>query len=55
MKYVDDFLFWRILVLTGADVSVVDSDGHPVVQFAWENFWVDNHAYALKRKNGVGA
>ena len=53
MDYVDNFLFDGVFVLTGEDGSVVDTDGHPVVQYVWGQFWVNNHAHVLKGKNGV--
>ena len=53
VDYVDDFLFDGVYVLTGEDGSVVDADGHPVVQYIWGQFWVNNHAHVLKGKNGV--
>ena len=53
VDYVDDFLFDGVYVQTGEDGSVVDADGHPVVQYIWGQFWVNNHAHVLKGKNGV--
>ena len=53
MDYVDDFLFDGIHVLTGEDGSVVDPHGHPVVQYVWGQFWVNNHAHVLRGRNGV--
>ena len=35
MDYVDDFLFEGVHVLTGEDGSVLDPDGHPVIQYVW--------------------
>ena len=52
MDYVDDFLFHGIYVLTGEDGSVADDKGHPVVQYVWGQFWVNNHAHVLKGKRG---
>ena len=54
MDYVDDLLFDGVYVLAGEDGSVVDADGHPVVQYIWGQFWVNNHAHVLRGKNGVG-
>ena len=48
MDYVDDFLFDGVYVLVGEDGSVVDAKGHPVVQYVWGQFWVNNHAHVLK-------
>ena len=53
MDHVDDFLFDGVYVLTGEDGSVADDDGHPVVQYVWGQFWVNNHAHILKGKNGI--
>ena len=54
MDYVDDFLFDGIYVLAGEDGSVIDADGHPIVQYVWGQFWANNHAHVLKGKNGIG-
>ena len=54
MDYVDDFLFDGVYVLTGEDGTVIDTDGHPVVQYVWGQFWVNNHAHVLKGRNGIG-
>lgn len=53
MDHVDDYLFDGIYVLSGEDGSVADDDGHPVVQYVWGKFWVNNHAHILRGKNGV--
>ena len=53
MDYVDDFLFDGVYVLTGEDGSVVDAGGHPVVQYAWGKFWVNNHAHVLRGRGGI--
>ena len=53
MDYVDDFLFDGIYVLTGEDGSVVDDCDHPIVQYVWGQFWVNNHAHVLRGRNGV--
>ena len=55
MDYVDDFLFDGVYVLTGEDGSVVNTDGHPVVQYVWGKFWVNNHAHVLRGRNGFSA
>ena len=52
LDYVDDFLFDGVHVLTGEDGSVVDPSGHPVTQYVWGQFWVNNHAHVLKGKAG---
>ena len=53
MDYVDDFLFDGVYVLTGEDGSVIDTDSHPLVQYIWGQFWVNNHAHVLKGRNGI--
>ena len=55
MDYVDDFLFDGIHVLIGEDGSVADSDGYPVAQYIWGQFWVNNHAHVLTGKNHVSS
>ncbi len=53
MDYVDDFLFDGTYVLIGEDGSVANADGHPVTQYVWGKFWVNNHAHILKGKNDI--
>ena len=53
MDYVNDFLFDGVHVLTGEDGSVIDAEGHPVIQYVWGQFWVNNHAHVLRGRNGV--
>ena len=53
MDYVDDFLFQGIHVLVGEVGSVVDVNNHPVLQYVWGQFWVNNHAHVIKGKNGI--
>ena len=52
LDYVDDFLFDGVHVLAGEDGSVIDRNGHPVTQYIWGQFWVNNHAHVLKGKMG---
>ena len=52
VDYVDDFLFDGVYVLVGEDGSVIDSDGRPVVQYVWGQFWVNNHAHVLRGRSG---
>jgi len=47
LDYVNDYLFDGIYVLVGEDGSVTDDDDHPVVQYVWGQFWVNNHAHVL--------
>ena len=53
MDYVDDFLFQGVYILAGEDGSVVDASGHPVLQYVWGKFWVNNHAHVIKGRNGI--
>ncbi|MFO8013103.1 MAG: restriction endonuclease subunit S [Phycisphaerae bacterium] len=53
LDYVDDYLFDGIYVLVGEDGSVVDDEDHPVVQYVWGRFWVNNHAHVLTGARGV--
>ena len=53
MDYVDDYLFDGIYVLMAEDGSVVGDDGHPVLQYVWGKFWVNNHAHVLQGTNGI--
>ena len=53
MDYVDDFLFDGVYVLIGEDGSVVDTEGHPVVQYVWGKFWANNHAHVLTGRAGI--
>ena len=53
MDCVDDFLFDGVHVLVGEDGSVVDTDGYPIVQYVWGQFWVNNHAHVLRGRNGI--
>ena len=48
LDYVDGYLFDGVHILTGEDGSVVDAHGHPVVQYVWGRFWVNNHAHVIK-------
>ena len=53
MDYVNDYLFDGVYVLMGEDGSVVDAHGHPVVQYVWGKFWVNNHAHVLKGNKDI--
>jgi type I restriction enzyme S subunit len=48
MDFVDDYLFDGEFVLMGEDGSVMDSKGHPILQYVFGKFWVNNHAHVLK-------
>ncbi|MDE0528195.1 MAG: restriction endonuclease subunit S [Truepera sp.] len=53
VNYVDDYLFDGVHVLVGEDGSVVDARGHPVIQYVWGKFWVNNHAHVLKGRGDI--
>ncbi|MFV2097405.1 restriction endonuclease subunit S [Micromonospora sp. LOL_014] len=45
--YVDAFIFSGPHLLVGEDGSVITPEGRPVTQYAWGDFWVNNHAHVL--------
>lgn len=47
---VDAFLFDGVYVLVGEDGTVTTNGVHPVVQYVWGKFWVNNHAHVLTGK-----
>jgi type I restriction enzyme S subunit len=53
MDHVDEFLFDGVYILAGEDGSVVTEAGHPVLQYVWGRFWVNNHAHVLRGRRGV--
>lgn len=52
MDYVDNYIFDGTYLLLGEDGTVMDALGHPVLQYVWGKFWVNNHAHVLTGKNG---
>ena len=52
MDYVDDYIFDGIYLLIGEDGTVIDSENHPILQYVWDKFWVNNHVHTIKGKNG---
>jgi len=50
---VDDFLFDQVSVLVGEDGSVVTAEGHPVTQYVWGRYWVNNHAHVVTGRDPV--
>ncbi len=50
LDHVNDFIFDGTFVLMGEDGSVVDETGHPILQYVWGKFWVNNHAHVLRGK-----
>jgi type I restriction enzyme S subunit len=53
LDYVNDYLFDGIYVLIGEDGSVIDEEGHPIVQYVWGKFWVNNHAHVIQGKGYI--
>ena len=45
-------LFFFFFVLIAEDSSVIDVDGHPIVQMIWGKTWGNNHAHVLEGCNG---
>ena len=50
LDYVNDYLFDGVHILMGEDGSVLDEGGHPILQYVWGKFWVNNHAHVLRGK-----
>jgi type I restriction enzyme S subunit len=47
VDHVDDYLFDGAYVLVGEDGTVSTDGVHPMVQYVWGKFWVNNHAHVL--------
>lgn len=53
VDYVEDYLFDGTYILISEDgVNVIDSFGHPLTQYTYGKFWVNNHAHIVKGSNG---
>jgi type I restriction enzyme S subunit len=52
MDYIDDYIFDGTYLLFAEDGSVIDDNGHPILQYVWNKFWVNNHTHILQGKNG---
>lgn len=52
MDYVSDYIFDGRYLLLAEDGTVIDDNGHPVLQYVWGKFWVNNHAHIITGKNG---
>ncbi len=52
MDYIDEYIFDGVFGLIAEDGSVMDDDGHPILQYVWGKFWVNNHAHIFQGKNG---
>lgn len=53
MDRIDKYIFDGIYLLLGEDGTVVDDENHPVLQYVWDKFWVNNHAHVLQGDNGI--
>ena len=53
VDYVEDYLFDGTYILISEDgANVIDSFGHPLTQYTYGKFWVNNHAHIVKGING---
>lgn len=53
VDYVEDYLFDGTYILISEDgANVIDSFGHPLTQYTYGKFWVNNHAHIVKGTNG---
>src|SRR3989338_8165652 len=50
MDYVNKYIFDGIYLLMGEDGTVIDNNEHPILQYVWGKFWVNNHAHVLRGK-----
>lgn len=46
--YIDDYIFDGKYLLTAEDGSVITPDRKPVLQLAYDKFWVNNHTHVLR-------
>lgn len=53
MDYIDDFIFDGVFCLIAEDGSVIDASNRPIVQLAWNKFWVNNHAHVLQGSKDI--
>ena len=53
VDYVEDYLFDGTYILISEDgANVIDSFGHPLTQYTYGKFWVNNHAHIVNGSNG---
>lgn len=53
VDYVDGYIFDGTYILISEDgANVVDKQGHPLIQYTYGKFWVNNHAHIVKGNNG---
>ena len=51
MDYVEDYIFDGVYLLLGEDGTVIDDDGHPILQYVYGKFWVNNHAHVISARS----
>lgn len=53
VDYVEDYIFDGTYILISEDgANVVDASGHPLIQYAYGKFWVNNHAHIVQGTEG---
>ncbi|WP_189270140.1 restriction endonuclease subunit S [Pseudobutyrivibrio ruminis] len=53
VDYVEDYIFDGTYILISEDgANVVDENGHPLTQYTFGKFWINNHAHIVKGSNG---
>lgn len=53
VDYVEDYIFDGTYILISEDgANVVDGAGHPLIQYTYGKFWVNNHAHIVRGTNG---
>ena len=53
VDYVEDYIFDGTYILISEDgANVVDKVGHPLIQYAYGKFWVNNHAHIVQGIHG---
>ena len=50
LDFVDSYIFDGIYLLVGEDGTVIDEHGHPILQYVFGRFWVNNHAHVIQGK-----
>lgn len=50
MDFVDSYIFDGIYLLLGEDGTVIDDNEHPILQYVFGKFWVNNHAHVIQGK-----
>ena len=53
VDYVEDYIFDGTYILISEDgANVVDASGHPLIQYDYVKFWVNNHAHIVQGTEG---